>query len=156
MEFKGSFRLEGIGLEGAVIDAVYKLQDSETTDPFTGERRVIENEPRQEIELSYRHEIPALRLNYAIEIEWEDEDRAWDLNRIERDVELTPRNSLTVQYRAFEQTVVYFQARNPIEFKRRRDRDRYSGSIADGVLVRNEIARRTFEPEFVIGLRGQF
>jgi len=156
VEFKGSIRLSGIGLEGAVIDAVYTLQDSETTDPFTGERRVIENEPRQEIELSYRHEIPALRLNYGIEIEWEDEDREWDLNRIERDVELRPRNSLTVQYRAFERTTVYFQARNPFEYRRCRNRDRYSGSIADGVFVRSEIARRTFEPEYVIGLRGQF
>ena len=156
VEFKGSIRLSGIGLEGAVIDAVYTLQDSETTDPFTGERRVIENEPRQDIELTYRHDIPSLRLNYAIEVQWQDEDREWDLNRIERDVELSPRNYVTVQYRAFERTTVYFQARNPFKYRRRRNRDRYSGSVADGVLVRSEIAKRTIEPEYVIGLRGQF
>jgi outer membrane receptor protein involved in Fe transport len=156
VEFKGSIRLSGIGLEGAVIDAVYTLQDSETTDPFTGERRVIENEPRQDIELTYRHDIPSLRLNYVIEVQWQDEDREWDLNRIERDVELSPRNYVTVQYRAFERTTVYFQARNPFKYKRRRDRDRYSGSVAGGVLVRSEIAKRTIEPEYVIGLRGQF
>jgi outer membrane receptor protein involved in Fe transport len=156
VEFKGSFRLADIGLQGAVIDAVYTLQGSETTDPFTGERRVIENEPRQEIDLTYRHDIPALRLNYMIEVQWEDVDREWDLNRIERDEELKPRNYVTVQYRAFEQTTVYFEARNPFEYTRRRNRDRYSGSIADGELVRSEIAKRTIEPEYVIGLRGQF
>ena len=156
VEFKGSFRLGGIGLEGAVIDAVYKLQDSATTDPFTGERRVIENRPRHDIELTYRHDLPALRLNYAIEVQWQDEDKEWDLNRIERDVELDPRNTVTVQYRAFEQTTLFFQARNPFGYVRRRDRERYDGSIADGVLVRSEISRRTIEPEYVVGLRGQF
>ena len=156
VEFKGSFRLEGIGLEGAVIDAVYTLQDSETTDPFTGERREMGDESRYDFELTYRHDIPALRLNYAIEVQWQGEEREWDFNRIERDEELKPRNYVTVQYRAFEQTTVYFQARNPFEFTRRRNRDRYDGSIEDGVLVRSEISMRTFEPEYVIGLRGQF
>lgn len=156
VEFKGSLRLDGIGLEGAVIDAVYTLQDSETTDPFTGERREIGYEPRHDIELTYRHDIPALRLNYAIEVQWTDEHKVWDLNRIERDEELKPRNYVTVQYRAFEQTSVYFQARNPFGYARDRNRDRYDGSIADGVLVRSEISKRTIEPEYVIGLRGQF
>lgn len=156
VEFKGSFRLGGIGLEGAVIDAVYTLQDSETTDPFTGERRVIEYRPRQEVELIYRHDIPSLRLNYEIEVGWEDEQEEWDLTRIERDAELKPRNYVTVQYHAFEQTTVYFQARNPVKYQRRRHRDRYEGSIADGELLRSEISRRTVEPEYVLGLRGQF
>jgi outer membrane receptor protein involved in Fe transport len=156
VEFKGSFRLNGIGLDGAVIDAVYKLQDSETIDPFTGERREIENKSRHDIELTYRHDIPALRLNYAIEVLWQDEDKEWDLNSIESDAELKPRNYVTVQYRAFEQTTVYFQARNPFGYERRRNRDRYDGSIADGVLLRSEISKRTIEPEYVLGLRGQF
>lgn len=156
VEFKGSFRLGGIGLDGAVIDAVYTLQGSETTDPFTGDRRVIENKPRQNIELSYRHEVPAIRLNYAIEVQWRDEERAWDRSRIEREADLKPRNFVTVQYRAFERTTVYFQARNPFEYSRRRNRDRYSGSIEEGVLVRSEITQRTVEPEYTIGLRGQF
>jgi outer membrane receptor for ferrienterochelin and colicin len=156
VEFKGSFRLGGIGLEGAVIDVVYKLQDSETTDPFTGEQRAIENRPRHDIELTYRHDIPSLRLNYSIEVQWRDDDEGWDLNRIDRDAESKPRNYVTIQYRAFERTTVYFQARHPFGYERRRDRDRYDGSIGDGVLLRSEIAIRTIEPEYVIGLRGQF
>jgi outer membrane receptor for ferrienterochelin and colicin len=156
VEFKGSFRLGGIGLAGAVIDAVYKLQDSETTDAFTGERREIENKPRQDVELTFRHDIPALRLNYTLEIKWQDEQKEWDRSRIERDAELKPRNFVTIQYRAFEQTNVYFQARNPLAYERRRNRDRYDGSIADGALLRREIARRRVEPEYVLGLRGRF
>jgi outer membrane receptor protein involved in Fe transport len=156
VEFKGSFRLDGIGLDGAVVDAVYKLQDSETTDAFTGERREIENKPRQDIELTYRHDIPALRLNYTVEVQWQDDEKSWDLSRIERDTELKPRHYVTVQYRAFEQTTVYFQARQPFEYRRRRHRDRYDGSIADGELLRSEISRRTVDPEYALGLRGQF
>ena len=156
VEFKGSLRLDAIGIEGAVIDAVYTLQDSETTDAFTGERRVIEYTPRHDIELTYRHDLPALRLNYSIEVQWRDDDREWDLNRIERDEERKPRNYVTVQYRAFERTNVYFQARHPFGYERRRDRDRYDGSIADGVLLRRELSTRTIEPEYVLGLRGQF
>ena len=40
--------------------------------------------------------------------------------------------------------------------RRRRHRDRYEGSIADGELLRSEISTRTLEPEYVLGLRGQF
>lgn len=156
VEFKGSFRLDGIGLEGAVIDAVYKLQDSETIDPFIGERREIENRPVHDIELTYRHDIPSLRLNYSIEVQWRDEDTEWDLNRIDRDAETKPRKYVTVQYSAFERTTVYFQVRNPFGYERRRDRDRYDGSIGNGALLRSEISKRTTEPEYVLGLRGQF
>jgi hypothetical protein len=156
VEFKGSFRLGGIGIEGAVIDAVYKLQESATTDPFTGQRREIESKPRHDVELTFRHDVPALRLNYTFEVRWRDEEKGWDLNRIERDAELTPRNAVTIQYRAFERTTVYFEARNPVGFKRRRDRERYDGSIADGLLLRGETSNRTIEPEYVIGLRGRF
>ena len=101
-------------------------------------------------------DIPVLRLNYTFEVRWRDEEKTWDLNRIERDAEITPRNSVTIQYRAFERTTVYFEARNPVGFKRRRDRERYDGSIADGVLLRGEISKRTIEPEYVIGLHGRF
>ena len=139
-----------------MIDAVYTLQDSETTDAFTGERRVIEYRPRHGAELIYRHDIPALRLNYEIEVGWQDEEEEWDLTRIDRDTERKPSHYLTVQYRAFEQTMLYFQARHPFEYRRRRDRDRYEGSIADGPLLRREISSRTVEPEYVVGLRGQF
>jgi hypothetical protein len=92
----------------------------------------------------------------VIEVEWQDGNREWDLNRIEREEELKPRNYVTVQYRAFERTTVYFEARNPFGYSRRRDSDRYDGSIADGALVRSEVSKRSFEPEYVIGLRGQF
>jgi outer membrane receptor protein involved in Fe transport len=156
VEFKGSFRLGRIGVEGAVVDIVYKLQDSETTDPFTGERRELENKARHDVELAWRHDIPELRLNYTLEVQWQDEHKEWDLNRIERDTEDMPRNYVTVQYRAFEQTTVYFEARNPLGYARSRDRDRYDGSIADGVLLRSEIAKRTIESEYMLGLRGRF
>ena len=50
---------------------------------------------------------------------------------------------------------VYFEARNPFGYVRSRDRDRYDGSIADGVLLRSEIAKRRIEPGYVLGLRGR-
>jgi outer membrane receptor protein involved in Fe transport len=45
VQLKGSWRLAPLGLDGAVIDLTYNWQDSETTDPFTGEKRNMRWKP---------------------------------------------------------------------------------------------------------------
>ena len=156
VEFKTSLRLGAIGLEGAVVDLTYTLQDSETTDPFTGAKREMRNTARHSVETQFRHDIPSWKINYTIEANWNDQRTSFDFDRITRDKRLGPMAFFTLQYRAFEKTTLYFQARVFNEAVQRRIRNRYDGNTADGNLLRTEIRDRQFNREFIIGLRGNF
>ena len=155
-EMKTSFRLGRIGLDGAVVDLTYTLQDSETTDPFTGVKREMRGTARHSIQTQFRHDIPAWKLNYTVEANWNSERTNVGYDRITVDQRKGPMAHFTLQYRAFEATTLYFQARVFNEAVNRRIRDRYDGPVSDGVLLRTEIRDRQFDREFILGLRGNF
>ena len=58
IEWKGTFRLEPLGWEGARLDAHWQAERSRVRDPLTGEDRPISNNLKQLAELSLRHDIP--------------------------------------------------------------------------------------------------
>ncbi len=153
---RGSMRLAPLGLEGAVIDAEYRYQDSETTDPFTGAKRRMIRKPRHRYTIRFRHDVPALRLNYSVDLEWFAERVSTDINYHDRSESLTPRLSATAQYRLTDSLVLWFDARRFLDEDFRRIRERYTGNIADGNLLRTEIREEYRRGSFIVGLRGQF
>ena len=155
-ELKTSFRLGRIGMEGAVLDLTYTLQDSETTDPFSGVTREMRNTARHSVQTQFRHDIPAWKLNYTIEANWNSERTNIGYDRVTVDQRKGPMSHFTLNYRMFDTTTLYFQARVVNEGINRRIRDRYDGPVIDGNLLRTEIRDRQFEREFIIGLRGNF
>ncbi len=156
LELKGSLRLASIGLEGAVLDASYTVQDSETTDPFTGESREMSDKQRQEYKINFRHDIAEWRFNYNVEIEWNGKRYANDINYREHSTSVNPRTHVSMQYRLTDRIVLWFDTRIVFDGHTRRIRDRFDGNVADDVLLRQEVRNQYFRREHIIGLRGQF
>jgi outer membrane receptor for ferrienterochelin and colicins len=153
---KGSFRLGRLNLEGAVIDASYTWQDSEATDPFTGEQRVMVNKPANRYSVRFRHDISAWKLNYTVDVQWNDVHYATDINFKERTEPQNARTNITIQYQLTDRLLLWFDTRVVFDWQNQRYRERYVGNIADGNLLRNEVREQTFRREHIVGLRGQF
>lgn len=64
-EIESSLRLTPIALPDAVLSLRYRWQESETTDPFTGEKRRLQDDFGDNYEISYRHDLTAAGFSYG-------------------------------------------------------------------------------------------
>ncbi len=153
---KGSWRLAPIGLEGAVIDVTYNWQDSETTDPFTGEKRKMRFKPHNRYSVRFRHDIAAWKVNYRIDVDWWGEREQHDITFRDVSDSLTPNINANIQYRLTDNLLLWFDTKFVIDSHQRRVRERYDGNIADDVLLRTEVRDQFRRTKYIVGLRGQF
>jgi len=156
LTLKGSLRLARLGIEGAVLDASYTFQDSETTDPFTGVKREMSDKRDREYSINFRHDVAAWRLNYNIEVEWNGDQTENDILFRQTSTSVNPRVHVGMQYRLTDRMILWFDTRILFDGHSRRIRDRYDGSVADGDLLRTEVRNQYFRREHILGLRGQF
>ena len=156
MRLKGSWRLTPIGLEGAVIDLTYKWQDSETTDPFTGEKRVMRFKPHNAYSVRFRHDIAAWKINYRIDVDWWGEREQHDITFRDVNNSQVANINASIQYRLTDNLLLWFDSRFVIDSHQRRVRERFAGNIADDNLLRTEVRDQYRRTEYIVGLRGQF
>jgi outer membrane receptor protein involved in Fe transport len=156
VQLKGSWRLAPIGLEGAVIDVTYSWQDSETTDPFTGERRVMRFKPHNRYSIRFRHDLAAWKINYRVDVDWWGEREQHDIRFRDVNNSLAPNINASVQYRLTDNLLLWLDSRFVIDSHQRRVRERFSSNIADNDLLRTEVRNQYRRSEFIVGLRGQF
>lgn len=156
VQFKASWRLAPIGLNGAVIDLAYTVQDSETTDPFTGEERVMRFKPRNRYSIRFRHDLSAWKINYRVDVDWFGEREEHDITYRDVRESLVPNINASIQYRLMDNLLLWFDSRFVVESHQHRIRERYEGNIATSDLLRTEIRNDYRSTEFIIGLRGQF
>lgn len=156
LTLKGSLRLAGIGLEGAVVDVNLTVQDSETTDPFTGQPRKMSDKRRSEYGLNFRHDIAQWKLSYNVEASWNGKRYQNDINYRESTTSVNPNTNFNIQYRLTDRMVLWFDTRLVFDGHSRRYRDRYTGNVADGNLLRHEVRDQYYRREFILGMRGQF
>jgi outer membrane receptor protein involved in Fe transport len=156
LRLNGSLRLDRIGLEGAVFDLTYRLQHSETTDPFTGAERVMLYKPRNVYSVKFRHDIAAWKINYTVDVEWWGEREQHEITFRDTNDSLRPNINAGLQYRLTDNLLLWFDSRFVIDSERRRIRERFDGNIADSALLRTEIRHQYHRSKFIVGLRGQF
>jgi outer membrane receptor protein involved in Fe transport len=156
VDLKGSLRLSTIGIEGAVIDMTYSWQDSETTDPFTGEKRVMRFKPQNRYSIRFRHDLPAWKINYRVDVDWWGKRYQHDINFKDVNESLNPNVNATIQYQLNDSLLLWFDTRFVVDSHHRRVRERFVGNIGDGIPLRTEFRDQYRRTEFIIGLRGQF
>jgi outer membrane receptor for ferrienterochelin and colicin len=156
VQLKGSWRLAPIGLEGAVIDLTYNWQDSETTDPFTGEKRNMRWKPHNRYSVRFRHDIAAWKINYRIDVDWWGKREQHDITFRDVNESLNPNINASIQYRLTDNLLLWFDTKFVVDSHHRRVRERFDGNIADDVLLRTEVRDQYRRTKFVLGLRGQF
>ena len=156
LQLKGSWRLAPIGLEGAVIDLTYIWQDSETTDPFTGEERVMRFKPHNRYSIRFRHDLSAWKINYRVDVDWFGEREQHDITFRDVNDSLIPTINASIQYQLTDRLLLWFDTRFVVDSHQRRVRERFDGNIGDSDLLRTEIRNQWRRTEYIIGLRGQF
>ncbi|MFT5501479.1 MAG: outer membrane receptor for ferrienterochelin and colicins [Woeseiaceae bacterium] len=156
LNLKGSWRLAPIGIDGAVIDASYTWQQSETTDPFTGEKRDMKWKPESRYSVKFRHDIAAWKLNYTVDVQWWGPRIQQDITYKDRSESLVPRINVGAQYRLTDSLMLWFDTRLIVDNHTRRVRERFDGNIADDVLLRTEVRNQFMRREYSVGFRGQF
>lgn len=156
LALKGSWRLEPLGLEGAVIDLAYTWQDSETTDPFTGENRVMRFKPQNRYSVRYRHDLAPWKINYNVDIDWWGEREQHDITYRDRNDSLVPNVNAGIQYRLNDKLLLWYESKFLIDSHQRREREQFFGNISNNVLLRNELRDQYRRTKHIVGLRGQF
>ena len=153
---KGSWRLEPIGLEGAVVDVEYTWEDSETIDPFTGRERAMRWTPQNKYSMSFRHDVADWNINYNVDLRWWGEREEHEITYWDRNESINPNIDAGIQYRLTDNLLLWFETKFVIDSHHRRVREQFAGNIADDVLLRTELRDQYRRTKYILGFRGQF
>ncbi|GJM27206.1 MAG: TonB-dependent receptor [Phycisphaerae bacterium] len=156
VDLKGSLRLSTIGIDGAVIDVTYRWQDSETTDPFTGEERVMRFKPNNRYSIRFSHDIAPWNLNYRVDVDWWGEREQHDITFRDVNDSLNANINASIQYRLTDNLLLWFDSRFVVDSHHQRTRERFVGNIANNIPLRTEVRDQYRRSEYIVGFRGQF
>ena len=155
VELKSSFDFGFIGLESVSIDLTYTRQKSEATDPVLGTKRRMFETPDQELFVKLQHDIASQNLSYWLEINWNDAEYIYEVNRIDKTRRPRPEARLFVEKKLKDGLSLWFNVRALVQDLSVRERQIFDGDLNDQLLGREE-RHSKWQPEFIIGLKGAF
>ncbi|MFQ6004071.1 MAG: TonB-dependent receptor plug domain-containing protein [Woeseia sp.] len=155
-EFKSSLRMSWIGLPDAIINAGLLLQESETTDPFTGEKREMFRTRGTNWSVGFRHDVSRTGLSYGLDLNRlvgvSRTDDVRDRWRFEDDIKMTA----FLETRILGSMTLRFDGQRLLEDQAWRTRTLYVSNVADGALKRLETFDRVSDRLYTVSLRGTF
>ena len=155
IEFNSSLRLDWLCIPGAVLDLSLDIGRSRVTDPFTGERRSLNERGKYNWTLAYRQDLDWKGFSYGFETSnqaaipeydldyWQEEDEGQTLDFF---AELQPAPNLTIR----------FEADNLMDVEEQRIRYQYIESRADSPLERLEERVSSTGREFALSFQWAF
>lgn len=155
IEFNSSLRLDWLSIPGAVLDLSLDIGRSRVTDPFTGERRSLNERGKYNWTLAYRQDLDWKGFSYGFEARkqaampeydldyWQEEDEGQALDVF---AELQPAPNLTLR----------FEAENLLDAQEQRVRYQYAGSRSDSTLERLERRNSFSGREFSLSVQWVF
>jgi outer membrane receptor protein involved in Fe transport len=148
-------RLDRLGISNAVINGSYKWQDSETTDPFTGETRPFQGQERYEASLEFRHDLERLRGAYGFSWSAEGREYRFDVDRTDVDTD-AGSVQMFIERRIGRSLILKLSARQLHEPLSRRTRLNYDPDRATGIRDTREIRSSTWSRSVTLTLSGTF
>lgn len=156
IEATASLRLTPIGLRDAVLTLEGVLEDTEVTDPFTGERRRFRNDSVYDVIVRFRHDIRSRNLSYGFD--YNDRGKA----RIQSDLfsrdlfRIGPLLSVFAEKRLTRNLVLRGEAQNLLGGKEYRSREIFAVNQIDGAIRRLDSFREVRDLRYAIKLTGTF
>ena len=146
-----------IGFPSAVLTFSYTYGESETTDPFTGEKRPIRRSTPHYIRVSFRHDVENTNFAYGFSTHRRSGQERQDVSLYEiTDYEIH-LSSAFAEYNFSSNIRVRFEAAHFLnEDGRTFDKTFYDGNIADGVIRRVDIQDSRVIPDYVLSLQVTF
>jgi len=157
LEVNINTRFGFIGLPSAVLTFSYTYEDSETTDPFTGEKRRLRFSTPDYFQVNFRHDVEGTNFAYGFNAHRRS-------GRIRQDVSLYEDTdfeihlgSAFVEYNFTPNLRVRFAGAHFLNDDGRVfDKIFYEGNIADGVIRRIDVQDWRIDPDYVLSLQATF
>lgn len=152
MRLNSSIRMNMIGMPNLLLSTRLTLQDSEITDPFTGEDRRMLQHGRGSASVSFRHDIPRWSLNWGASVreQFDGNTKIYDIDDL-LDLYGEPSLSLFAEWISPNGTSWRWDARDVGNPERCSNRTRYVGRLSAGIL--EEIERRCTMSGLVMSLK---
>ena len=132
-----STKLAMIGLPNALFNTGIRLRDSEYIDPFLGTKRRQEGNGRWSLNMGYRHDMPEFQMSYGLNYGNNSNGGSGrtqvDIFDTEQRIE-SPWLSAWVEKRAFGNVQLRLESNNITDNQWCRQRVRYDGRTADGIV----------------------
>ncbi len=152
-----SIRLGMLGLPQGLLTAGVLVQDSAIDDPLIDRERRVVPYDRGNFRLGFRHDLPALSLNYGFNYrDGIDGNRPfWDIDTVQF---IGSQSNLTVfaEKIGFAGLSYRLEAINVLDHDSCRNRFRYTGYLRDGALREIERACTQTGVQFAFKVRGTF
>lgn len=151
-QFTATVPLQGLGVPGGLLNADILWRESRVTDPFTGARRRISEEPRLEGTMRFTQDLPGGRIRWGVDAELGVEEVQYMFDEIRTDTE-EARVAAFVEYRADSGWRWRLEAENLASGRILRRREQYDGPRGSDPLDRIEIRELDFGPFLAISAR---
>lgn len=146
-----------IGLPSAVLTVSYTYEDSETTDPFTGEKRRIKNSTPHYVRVNYRHDVENTNFAYGINAHRRTYRERQDVSLYELTKFKTHLGYIFAEYNFTQNMKMRFQAAHNLNYDGRTfDKTIYDGNIANDVVERIDFQDSKVDPDYVLSLQATF
>ena len=146
-----------IGLPSAVLTFSYTFEDSEATDPFTGQKRRMRFSTPDYFQVSFRHDVEGTDFAYGFNAHRRSHRMRQDVSLFEAtnfDIHL---GSAFVEYNFTPNMKLRFAGAHFLnEDGRVFDKTYYDGNIANGVINRFDVQDWTIDPDYVLSLQATF
>ena len=146
-----------IGFPTAVLTLSYTYEDSETTDPFTGEKRKLRFTTPDYFQVNFRHDVEGTGFAYGFNAHRRSGRLRQDVSLFEvTDFEIHLGTAF-VEYNVTPNVKIRFAGAHFLnEDGRIFDKTFYEGNIADGVVRRVDVQDWTIDPDYVLSLQATF
>ena len=155
VDWTSTFNFDPLGWRGARLDARIQLQHSRLTDPLTGETRQITRNMRRQLDIDFRHDIPATDWAWGIEFDQFRQSLGIRLHEVEYFVNDPFFMGIYIEHKDVFGLTVRGLVRNLHAAQERLTRTVFVDR-RDGRPAFTEIRARGFGPIFAFTVTGSF
>jgi len=130
LSVRSSFRLDGLGLQGAVLSGNYRWRDSDMLDPFTDRHRQLDWNAQNQWGLKFRHNISESSISYGLDYSYSGVKGYTNIrDTFEKEGEYS--NSAFIAMNVFDEIKMTLSVNSIVESRPKNIYTRYNGHISD-------------------------
>jgi len=154
LSVRSSFRLDGLGLQGAVLSGNYRWRDSDMLDPFTDEHRQLDWNAQNQWGLKFRHNISDSSISYGLDYSYSGVKGFTNIrDMFEKEGEYS--NSAFIAMNIFDEIKMTLSVNSIVESRPKNIYTRYNGHISDNDVEYFRHGIRESNAYFSLSLQGR-
>ena len=156
LSLTSTVNLDPLGFRGAKIDLVAELEDSQLTDPLTGEVRSIGGQEDRSLDLNLRHDIPGSDWAWGVGLEYSHVLPFYRLSEVSREWEGPIYTSAFVEHKDVLGMTARLEVFNITDGRARFTRTVYDGYRDRSRVLFGENRNLSVQPIITFSLSGDF